>query len=108
MTRPHLPINVGVDDGKDDLRSLRPRSEDLWVDDKWRGPKSVRVFVRMNWGSAAWNQLALTGMAFGGLWNSSIPKLYAIPLVLIIGAAANLVVMFLFAHGHIAESSDGG
>jgi len=58
----------------------------------------------MNLGFAALWQLVLTFIAFGGLFGpASIPGLYAIPLALIIGAAANLVVMLLFAHGLIAD-----
>ena len=57
----------------------------------------------MNRGFTAFWQLLLTFLAVGGLWTSSIPGLYAIPLGLIIGTAANLVVTFLFAHGLIAD-----
>jgi hypothetical protein len=77
--------------------------DDLFVDGVWVGPRSLRVFVRVNRLFVAWWAFGLTFMSMG-LWAAMVESLIVLlPLAIATGAAATACLMFAFSRGWVGD-----
>jgi hypothetical protein len=79
-------------------------ADDLWVHGVWVGPRSLRLFLRVNRFFVAWCLfiLALIALAF---WSDvgGVSSWFAFPLSIVTGAVLTLVIMFAFSRGWVRE-----
>jgi hypothetical protein len=77
---------------------------DLWDDGRWIGPRSLRVFLRVNRGFALLWYLVLAGICWA-VWSDVLgaPWFASLPLGLASSTLPTLAFMFLFSRGWISE-----
>jgi hypothetical protein len=80
--------------------------DEMWSRDSvWVGPRSLRVFVRLNRFFVGFWAFVLTGISIG-FWADAVGLtswLLILPLAIATGVAATACFMFAFSRGWIAE-----
>jgi hypothetical protein len=79
--------------------------DEMWRDNVWVGPRSLRVFVWLNRFFVGFWSLVLTGISIA-FWADVVGLmswLLIFPLSIATGAAATACFMFAFSRGWIAE-----
>jgi hypothetical protein len=79
------------------------KPEKLWERGFWRGPRSVRAFVRENRGFPLFYLLFFTAI-FGVVIWEGVRRWYAFPIAVIAAAALTLVLVFLFSRGWLGNA----
>ena len=78
-------------------------SQDLWENGHWRGPRSVRAFVRENRGFP-WFYLLFWTAIFGVILWDGVRRWYAFPIAVMAAAALTFVLVFLFSRGWLGNA----